>query len=268
MLKRNYKVLIKGGGDLATGIACRLFECGFSVLITEIEKPTTIRRTVAFSEAVYKKSASVEDIVAVLCSDIIECETALKNGNIPLIIDSTAAIKNLWQPDIIVDAILAKKNLGLAISDAPLTIGIGPGFFAQKDCHCVIESQRGHNLGRCIYYGSAEANTGVPGDIGGHSLERLLKSPSAGIFHSKLSIGDYVKKGEIVAYVDNSPVVAAIDGILRGLLMNDLKVDYNMKIGDIDPRSEKEHCYSVSDKARSIGGGVLEAILKLGRNIF
>ncbi|MGB5822609.1 MAG: selenium-dependent molybdenum cofactor biosynthesis protein YqeB [Proteocatella sp.] len=267
MLKQNYKVLIKGAGDLATGIACRLFESGFSVLMTEIENPTSIRRTVAFSEAVYSDSAYVEGINAVLCSDILECETALKRGNIALIVDKNASVKDLWKPDVIVDAILAKKNLGLSISDAPITIGVGPGFFAQKDCHCVIESQRGHYLGKCLYYGSAEANTGVPGNIGGYSLERLLKAPSAGVFHSKLSIGDYVNKGDIVAYVDQNPVFATIDGILRGILMNGLKVHYNMKIGDIDPRSEKKHCFSISDKARSISGGVLEAILKLGKNI-
>jgi len=267
MLKQNYKVLIKGAGDLATGIACRLFESGFSVLMTEIEYPTSIRRTVAFSEAVYMGTASVENINAILCADVSECNSVIKNGNIGLIVDKNASIKDSWQPDIIVDAILAKKNLGLSISDAAVTIGVGPGFFAQKDCHCVIESQRGHYLGKCIYYGSAEENTGVPGNIGGYSTERLLKSPSDGFFHSDLNIGDYVKKGDIVAYVEENPVFAAIDGSLRGLLMNGLQVHSNMKIGDIDPRSEKKHCFSVSDKARSIGGGVLEAILKLGKKL-
>lgn len=267
MLKRDFKVLIKGSGDLASGIACRLFESGFSIIMTEIPNPTAIRRTVAFSEAVYFGKSSVEGIQAVLCKNIEECETVLSQSKIAVVIDENASIKDEWHPDIIVDAILAKVNLGMKIDDAPITIGVGPGFTAKKDCHCVIESQRGHYLGSCIYEGSAAPNTGVPGNIGGYTMERVIKSPAEGVFKEVNHVGDYVKKDDIIAYVDQVPVFATIDGILRGQLKDGLHVHLGMKIGDIDPRAEQKHCFSVSDKARSIGGGVLEAIMKLGKSL-
>ncbi|MGL5256528.1 MAG: selenium-dependent molybdenum cofactor biosynthesis protein YqeB [Proteocatella sp.] len=267
MLKRDFKVLIKGSGDLATGVACRLFESGFSIIMTEIPNPTAIRRTVAFSEAVYNGRASVEGIEAVLCNNLSECKTVLSTNKIAVVIDETASIKDQWEPDIIVDAILAKVNLGMRIDDAPITIGVGPGFTAQKDCHCVVESQRGHYLGKCIYEGSAAPNTGIPGNIGGYAIERVIKSPAEGIFKEVNHVGDYVKKDDVIAYVNEVPVLATIDGILRGQLKSGLNVHLGMKIGDIDPRAEQKHCFSVSDKARSIGGGVLEAIMKLGKDL-
>lgn len=268
MLKQNFKVLIKGSGDIASGIACRLFECGFSIIMTEIPKPTAIRRTVSFCTAVYKGSFELEGIKAILCKDLSDCLCAISNGNIGVIVDELAEIKNEWKPDIIIDAILAKKNLGLEKEDAPITIGIGPGFCAQTDCDCVIESQRGHDLGRCIYDGYAAPDTGVPGEIGGYAKERVIKSPSSGIYKDIIHIGDHVKKGHILALVDDVPVRASIDGILRGQLKGGLFVQSGMKVADIDPRAQIDHCFSVSDKARSLGGGVLEAILKIGREKF
>lgn len=265
IFNRSYKVLIKGAGDIASGIACRLFECGFQIIMTEIPEPTAIRRTVSFCEAVYDKSVMLEGICAVLCNDSDECLTALKNGNICVIIDEHASIISDWKPDIIIDSILAKRNLGLKIDDAPVTIGVGPGFCAKADCDCVIESQRGHELGRCIYSGSAAPNTGIPGEVGGYSSERVIKSPSDGIYREICHIGDYVNKDNIIAYADDVPVRATIDGILRGQLRGGLRVHAGMKVADIDPRAERSHCFSVSDKARSIAGAALEAILKLGR---
>ena len=268
IFNRSYKVLIKGAGDIASGIACRLFECGFQIIMTEIPEPTAIRRTVSFCEAVYDKSVRLEGICAVLCNDSDECNTALNDGNICVLIDEHASIISDWKPDIIIDAILAKRNLGLNINDAPVTIGVGPGFCAESDCDCVIESQRGHDLGRCIYFGSAAPNTGIPGEVGGYSSERVIKSPSDGIYREIFHIGDYVNKDDIIAYADDVPVRATISGILRGQLRGGLRVHAGMKVADIDPRAEKSHCFSISDKARSIGGSALEAILKLGREKF
>ena len=171
------RVLIKGAGDLASGIACRLHQCGCSVVMTDLAVPTAVRRTVAFSRAVYERSAEIEGTTAQLCSNIDEMQNVLRRGEIAVMIDPEAKIRAQWKPDAVVDAILAKHNLGTCIDDAPIVIGVGPGFTAGKDCHCVVETKRGHYLGRCIYTGSAIANTGVPGNIGGYTTERILRAP-------------------------------------------------------------------------------------------
>ena len=257
------EILIKGAGDIATGIAIRLYNAGFRVAMTETATPTTVRRTVAFSRAVYESAATVEQITARLISSARQLPSVWDSGEIPLLIDPQAAVLSQHRFDVVVDAILAKKNLGTTADQAPIVIGVGPGFSAPQDCSCVVETQRGHYLGRCIYQGSAIPNTGVPGDIGGYTTERLLRAPCAGRFCPIASIGDLVHAGQVVATVDGQPVVAQIDGILRGLLQPEVPVKAGMKSGDIDPRCEREHCFSVSDKARAVGGGVLEAILHL-----
>ena len=259
------EILIKGAGDIATGIAVRLYNAGFRIAMTETATPTTVRRTVAFSRAVYESAATVEQITARLISSARQLTSVWDSGEIPLLIDPQAAVLSQHRFDVVVDAILAKKNLGTTADQAPIVIGVGPGFSAPQDCSCVVETQRGHYLGRCIYQGSAIPNTGVPGDIGGYTTERLLRAPCAGRFCPIASIGDLVHAGQVVATVDGQPVVAQIDGILRGLLQPDVPVKAGMKAGDIDPRCEREHCFSVSDKARAVGGGVLEAILHLSR---
>lgn len=256
------RVLIKGAGDLASGIALRLHRSGFSIVMTETAVPTTVRRTVAFSPAVYLGECRVEDVVGVLCSTLDEVEAATAAGRIAVTVDETARIKESWKPDVLVDAILAKRNLGTGKEDAPTVIGVGPGFTAGVDCHCVAETKRGHYLGRCIWEGSAIPNTGVPGMIGGYAMERLVKATGDGRFRGSVSIGDPVKKGDLVGYAGDSPVYALIDGVVRGLLQDDVPVTEGMKSGDIDPRCEAAHCYTVSDKASSIGGGVLEGILR------
>lgn len=255
------RVLIKGAGDLATGIGCRLHRCGFQVVMTDIAVPTTVRRTVAFSKAVYEKTAVVEDIEGMLCQDVEAIEAVLSQGKIAVIVDPEGKIRASWKPDIIVDAILAKKNIGTAITDAPLVVGVGPGFYAGRDCHCVVETKRGHYLGRTIWKGEAIPNTGIPGLIGGYGLERLIKAPCDGVFRGAAAIGATVKQGDTVGYVDQAPVIAEIDGVVRGLLQDGVSVVKGMKSGDIDPRCEIKHCFTVSDKATAIGGGVLEAIL-------
>lgn len=256
------KVLIKGAGDLASGIALRLHRSGYPVVMTETAVPTTVRRTVAFSPAIYLGTCRVEDVEGVFCRTLAEAEAAVAAGKIAVMVDETARIRDTWKPEVLVDAILAKRNLGTSISDAPTVIGVGPGFTAGVDCHCVVETKRGHYLGRCIWDGSAIANTGVPGMIGGYAMERLIKATGEGIFRGSVAIGDVVKAGDLVGYAGETPVYALIDGVVRGLLQDGVPVTVGMKAGDIDPRCEVSHCYTVSDKASSIGGGVLEGILR------
>lgn len=257
-------ILIKGAGDIATGIAVRLKNSGMQVVMTEIAIPTTVRRSVAFSRAVYEGSAVVENITARLVLDFAQIPAVLQQDEIPVLIDPRCEVLKSIHFDAVVDSILAKKNLSTDPTQAPVVIGVGPGFSVPQDCHCVIETQRGHDLGRCIYQGCAAKNTGIPGEIGGYTVERLLRAPCDGIFHPILAIGDAVKAGQTVAMVDDQPVTAQIDGIVRGLLQDNVPVKAGMKSGDIDPRGCYEHCFTVSDKARAVGGGVLESILHLG----
>ncbi|WP_370832415.1 selenium-dependent molybdenum cofactor biosynthesis protein YqeB [Clostridium sp.] len=259
-------VLIKGAGDLATGIAYRLKKSGFDVVMTEIHKPTTVRRTVAFSQAVFDNEIVIEGIKGVKVNNINEIYEEIREGNIPIIIDEKAEIIKELRPDVVVDAIIAKKNLGTSIEDAPIVIGVGPGFEAKVDCHLVVETKRGHYLGKVIEEGSAIPNTGVPGNIGGYTKERIIRASSNGKIKPVVAIGDFIKKGDIVAYIDGIEVLAEIDGIVRGMLQEGIEVFKGMKSGDIDPRCEKDHCFTISDKARSIGGGVLEAIMYMSNN--
>lgn len=254
-------VLIKGAGDLATGIAYRLKKSGFDIVMTEIDNPTTVRRTVAFSQAIFDNEIEIEGIKGIKVNNINEIHKEIKKGNIPIIIDKEANIIKKLKPKVVVDAIIAKKNLRTSINDAPIVIGVGPGFEAKKDCHLVIETKRGHYLGKVIEEGSAIPNTGIPGNIGGYTKERIIRASSNGKIRPVVKIGDYVKKGEVIAYIDGVEVIAEIDGIVRGMLQEGIEVFKGMKSGDIDPRCEKDHCFTISDKARSIGGGVLEAIM-------
>jgi xanthine dehydrogenase accessory factor len=253
-------IIIKGAGDLATGIAYRLFRSGFAVVMTELPQPMVIRRTVAFAEAIFSQRTVVEDVVAVK-AELADVLAVIERGEIPVVVDPQGILVKELKPFALVDGILAKKNIGTKITDAPIVIGVGPGFTAGEDVHAVVESKRGHYLGRVIDKGAAAPNTGIPGDIGGYTKERIVRAPCAGKFIGVRKIGDQVMAGEIVAYVADQPVFAEITGILRGLLHDELMVPAGMKIGDIDPRCVVAHCFSISDKARSIGGGVLEAIL-------
>jgi xanthine dehydrogenase accessory factor len=254
-------ILIKSGGDIATGIAHRLHVSGYRVVITELPEPTVIRRMVAFAAAVYEQECQVEGVTA-KCVGLAEVEGCLADGVIPVLVDPEGRTLFHLRPDAMVDAILAKCNTGSALVDAPVVIGIGPGFEAGRDVHAVVETMRGHDLGRVITNGFALPNTGQPGEIGGYSLERLLRAPCDGVFATVRVIGDTVAAGEVVARVAGQPVVAQIGGVLRGMLFDGLTVKTGMKIGDIDPRCCKEHCFSISDKARAVGGGVLEALLR------
>lgn len=254
------KVLIKGAGDLATGIGWRLRRAGYQVLMTETAVPTTVRRSVAFSRAVYEGEAKVEGITAVRCDTMAEAQAAFSAGKIPVFVDEKAQIRKEWKPEAVVDAIIAKRNLGTKITDAPLVIGVGPGFTAGKDCHAVIETKRGHFLGRVIETGSAIPNTGVPGNIGGYTTERIIRAAADGVFEPVASIGELVEKGELVAKSGGQDIYAQMPGIVRGMLQKGVPVTAGMKCGDIDARAEASHCDTISDKARAIGGGVLEAV--------
>lgn len=250
--------LIRGAGDLATGIALRLWRSGIRVVLTDLERPTAIRRTVAFSEAIVYGETAVEDVTAHLAANADEARALLAQGIVPVLADPGCACREALAPDALVDAILAKRNLGTRITDAPVVVGIGPGFTAGEDCHAVIETMRGHTLGRVIYSGSAIPNTNVPGLIGGFAGERVLRAPADGAFRSVRRIGDLVKAGDIAGYVSGEPMVCTIDGVLRGLIADGIPVRKGMKSGDVDPRGNVENCYTVSDKATAVGGGVLE----------
>ena len=256
------RVVIRGAGDLASGVALRLLRAGMDVVLLDVEKPTAIRRTVAFSEAIVHGVQRVEDVTARLATAETAEET-LAAGYIPVLVDPEGRSVPKLKPDALVDAILAKRNLGTEIRDAPVVIGVGPGFTAGVDCHAVVETMRGHSLGRVIREGSAIPNTGIPGLIGGFAGERVLRAPAAGLFHPLRDIGDAVTEGEILATVEGKPIIATLTGTLRGILPEGTEVFPGMKAGDIDPRCQRSHCFTASDKALAVGGGVLEAILAL-----
>lgn len=267
-------VAVKGAGDLATGVIHRLVRAGFAVMATELPQPTVLRRSVSFAEAIVLGEMTVEDITARRATSLEDIQVILRDGLVPIVVDPEGTLLKQMQPTVVVEATLSKYNSGVTMQDAPIVIALGPGYEAGKDVHAVIETNRGHNLGRVYLSGSAEPNTGIPGAIGGYTSERLLRAPCAGIFYGLHQIGDMVEAGETVAFVRTGEdtgitrsmtIPAAISGILRGLVRDGLPVTANMKVGDIDPRAAREHCFTISDKSRAVAGGVLEAILYLLR---
>lgn len=256
-------VFIKGAGDIATGIAVRLYLAGFSIVMSETVEPTAIRRTVAFSRAVTEGEATVEGIEARLAKDADEAQSIAQNGGVAVLVDPEGNGISALMPDAVVDAILAKRNLGTRITDAPAVVGVGPGFRAGADCHAAVETMRGHDLGRALYSGCPKPNTGVPGNIGGYGAERVMHSPAEGVFTQLKDIGSIVEAGDIVATVAGEPVRAGIGGVLRGILPDGARVFAGMKCADVDPRGDVSACFTVSDKARAVGGGVLEAIMHI-----
>ena len=255
-------VLIRGAGDLASGIALRRWRAGMRVVMTDLPQPTAIRRTVCFSQAIRFGETTVEDVTARRCETRDEVRAALDADVIPVLMDPEAACRSWLRPDALVDAILAKQNLGTRITDAPVVIGVGPGFCAGKDCHAAVETMRGHTLGRVIRSGEPLPNTNIPGLIGGFAGERVLRAPETGVFHQLREIGALVEAGECVGEVNGAPMRCMISGVLRGILPDGTPVTKNMKSGDVDPRADVSACYTASDKAIAIGGGVLQAILE------
>ncbi len=256
--------VIRGAGDLASAIALRLVRSGMQVAMTEIERPLTVRRTVAFSEAVRLGRTTVEGVEARLVRDAREATEVLEQAEvIPVLVDPECRCIAELSPDVVVDAILAKRNLGTAADMAPVVIGVGPGFTAGVDCHAVVESMRGHTLGRAYYEGSALPNTAIPGLVGGFAGERVLRATADGLFRGVAAIGDHVEAGQVVAYSGHGEVVAMISGTLRGLVADGVYVTRGLKCGDVDARGDASYCDLVSDKGLAIAGGVLEAILHL-----
>lgn len=268
-MKKSQVILVRGGGDLASGVIHRLYRCGYRVLVLESERPSAIRRMVSFCEAVYDGEAFVEGVLSRRVENLSQCEKVWDMKEIPVLVDPEGkAIQELLKEGrtgALVDAILAKKNLGTRRDMAPFTIGLGPGFCAGDDVDVVIETMRGHDLGRIIEEGWAIPNTGVPGLVGGAGSKRVIHSPAEGKIKNQASIADLVTEGQVIAYVGETPVKASLTGVLRGIIRDGYPVFSGMKIADIDPRKEeKENCYSISDKARCIAGGVLEALLSHG----
>ena len=260
MKLNNILIVIRGGGDLATGVAVRIFRAGFSVMILEVDHPTVIRLPVSFARAVYEGKAIVEEIEAILIPSWEKAEKIIKLNKVPVLVDPKGSCIKKFSPTVLVDAILAKRNLGTRKNQAPLVIGLGPGFTAGKDVDVVVETMRGHNLGRVYYQGQTAPDTGVPGEVGGESKRRLLRAPADGKIIPLHKIGDLVKVGEAIAEVERVSLKAEISGVLRGLIYPQTQVTKGMKVGDIDPRGIRDYCFTVSDKARSIGGAVLETI--------
>jgi xanthine dehydrogenase accessory factor len=255
-------IVIRGAGEMASGTACRLYRSGLRrILMTEAPAPLAVRRTVCFSEAVYEGAHLVEGIQGTRVSAPEEAESCWKKGEIPVLVDPENCARLTLKPDVVVDAILAKVNVGTRITDAPLVIGLGPGFTCGVDVRIVVETNRGHDLGRVILQGSASPNTGTPGDIAGETVRRVLRAPADGVFVSDALIGSQVLKGQQIGTVAGHPARSGLDGVLRGLIRPGVYVTRGLKIGDVDPRGRPSYCLAVSDKARSIGGGVLEAVL-------
>jgi len=255
------RVLIKGGGDLATGVAWRLWRAGFPLAMTELAQPLAIRRCVAFAEAIYAGQVTVEGITARRADGVPDVLKAWAEEVIPILADGSSILLAGLKPEVVVDATMAKQNRGTSSSDAPLVIGLGPGFTAGEDVHVVIETNRGHYLGRALWSGNAQPDTGMPGVIAGVERERVVRAPARGVFTGARRIGEQVRVGEMLGHVDQAPVLAQLNGVLRGLIHDGVQVEKGLKIGDIDPRGEAKHCFTISEKALAIGGGVLEAIL-------
>lgn len=255
------RALIRGGGDLATGVAFRLHRAGFPVLVTELPAPSLVRRSVSFGEAVFSNQITVEGVTARLAADQSEIESHMLAGEIPVVIDPDGHMIDHYEPAVLIDARMLKSNPDTNLNDAPLVIALGPGYTAGMDCHVVIETNRGHDLGRVIWSGTAEPDTGEPGVVDGRGQSRVLRAPVSGHIKPLVEIGDTLEAGQAIAEIGEHILSAPFKGILRGLIHERVPVQIGMKIGDLDPRTRRQNCFTISDKSLAIGGGVLEAVL-------
>jgi xanthine dehydrogenase accessory factor len=257
--------LIRGGGDLASGVALRLYRAGLRLIITELPEPLVVRRTVSFAEAVYAGHCQVEGVTAILAGDLEQAFKIISAGHIPVLVDPDASrlseLRMLQVPLVLVDARMTKLPLETTLASASLVIGLGPGCVAGQNCHAVIETNRGHQLGRVIWEGATEADTGEPDAVLRQGASRVLRAHLQGLIQTRVQIGDHVKSGQVIAEIDGTPVVAPFAGVIRGLIHPGLPVLKGLKIGDVDPRDDPRFCYLISDKALAVAGGVLEVIL-------
>lgn len=254
-------ILLRGGGDLATGVAARLYRSGFGVIVTEIEQPKAVRRLVSLAEAVYRESVEIEELSGKLVPNASQALEVLDEGDIPVLIDPECASRSELNPAALVDGRMMKVEPELGMDAAPLVIGLGPGFTPGVNCHAVVETKRGHHLGRVIWDGPAAENTGVPEPIAGYDLDRVLRAPATGYVLGLVQLGTMINSGEAIAQVGDKTIEAPFDGVLRGLIHEEVEVEEGEKIGDLDPRGDISACFEISDKALAIGGGVLEAVL-------
>lgn len=260
MLFSEVLCLIRGGGDLATGVVYRLQHAGFPVVVLELEQPRVVRRMASVAQAIFDGAARVDGLTAQRVT-AAQAADAVRSGIVPVVVDPTARALESLRPAVLIDGRMAKSSLDTTIHSAPFVVGLGPGFTAGENCHAVVETNRGHDLGRVIWRGAAQVDTGRPEAVLGFEVERVLRAPVSGILQTQKNIGDYVRAGDTVAYVSGQPVTAAFDGVLRGLMHDGLAVAQNEKIGDLDPRQRRAYCFSISDKSRAVGGGVVEAVL-------
>jgi xanthine dehydrogenase accessory factor len=255
------QVVVRGAGDLGSGVIYRLYRAGLVVVVLELPQPLFVRRAVAYGAAAFEGEVTVEELTARLASDVAVARNIQSDGDVPVLIDPEGQSLKQLEPAVIVDARMAKRNLGTTISDAPLVVALGPGFTAGVDCHAVVETNRGHFLGRVIWEGQAEPDTRIPGEIGSYRAMRVLRAPRDGVMRGLVAIGEAVVADQPVAMADDEAIRAPFDGVLRGLLHDGIRVTAGLKIGDVDPRGVREHCFTHSEKALAVGGGVLEAIL-------
>jgi xanthine dehydrogenase accessory factor len=252
-------VVVRGGGDLATGVIARLHRAGFPVVVLELAAPLAIRRTVSVARAVTEGTAQVEDLTAQLAGSPVEAITQAATGVIPVVV--SRHLPDIPEASVLVDARLAKESLDTSIDQAPLVVALGPGFTAGVDCHAVVETMRGHHLGKVLWTGSAAPNTGVPGTVGGRSVDRVIRASHGGPIVWDVAIGELVEAGHTIGHISREPVRAELGGVVRGLIDPARLVTPGLKVADIDPRGNPAACFEISDKAMSVGGGVLEAIL-------
>ncbi len=260
MLFSDALCLIRGGGDLATGVVHRLHHAGFPVVVLELAQPRVVRRMASVAQAMFDGEITIDRLTARRVT-LPDAADVIRRRWIPVLADSDGEAITALQPKILIDARMAKSPLDTTMSAAPFVVGLGPGFTAGGNCHAVVETNRGHDLGRVIWRGAAQADTGKPEPVLGYEVERVLRAPVSGDLRAKKEIGDLIKSGETIAYVDDQPVTAKFDGVLRGLIYDGLPVAADEKIGDLDPRRERRYCFTISDKSLAIGGGVLEAVL-------
>ena len=253
--------VVLGGGDLASGVIYRLHQAGFPVVVTELPAPLFVRRAVAFGEAVYSGTITVEGVRAQLVDSPPAVPAVLAAGGVPVLIDPDGDYLTALNPVVLVDARMEKRNMGLTRTDAPFVVALGPGFVAGGDVHAVVETNRGHDLGRVIWHGHAEPDTGQPGTVKGYQATRVLRSPAAGHVQAHFAIGDRIQAGQTIATVSTQPIIAPFDGVLRGIIHPHVDVAAGLKVGDLDPRGERDLCFRISDKALAVGGGVVQAVL-------